>query len=485
MGEYTKPAEEIIAAVGGSDNIAAVTNCITRLRFALVDDSKIDPAAVSAVDLVKGSFMANGQFQIIIGPGTVEKVVAEIRAITGKEEVSKADVAAEGAKKMHPIQRGIKVLADIFIPLLPAIVTAGLLLGINNVLTATGIFWEDSSVVLEYPWLADWASVIATIASTPFTFLPVLIGWSAVKRFGGNPLFGIVLGAMMVHPDLLSAWNWGAAHAAGEIQYWTLFGLEVQKVGYQGQVLPVLVAAWVMVKIELWIKAKTPDMFQLLVVGPVTLLLTGLLTFILIGPVTFWIATQLTEGLIWVFEQAPWLGGLLYGFFYAPLVITGMHHTFLAVDLQLIGSTGTTFLWPILAISNICQGSAALGMMLVAANQKEKGLAMSSGVSAYMGITEPALFGVNLRFRFPFFIAISVSGLCGMFMAVRGVEASSIGVGGIPGIFSIVPEDWRAFGIAMLVAIIVPLVGTFLFAKTRHREETPEEAALLDEAALI
>ncbi len=485
MGEYTEGSKEIIAAVGGADNIAALTNCVTRLRFALVDDSKIDQKAVAASELAKGSFMANGQFQIIIGPGTVEKVAAEIRALTGKDEMSKADVAAVGAKKMNPLQQGIKVLADIFIPLLPAIVTAGLLMGVNNILTATGIFWDDSSVVLEYPWLADWASVINLIANTAFVFLPVLIGWSAVKRFGGNPLFGIVLGAMLVHPDLLNAWAWGSAHSEGTIEYWTLFGLEVQKVGYQGQVLPVLVASWVLVKIELWIKAKTPDMFQLLVVGPVTLLLTGLLSFILIGPVTFWIATQLTEGLIFVFDHAPWLGGLLYGFFYAPLVITGMHHTFLAVDLQLIGQTGSTFLWPILAISNICQGSAALGMMFVARNQKEKGLAMSSGVSAYMGITEPALFGVNLRFKFPFFIAITVSGFCGMFMAIRDVEASSIGVGGIPGIFSILPEDWASFGLAMLVAIAVPLAGTILFAKTRGHEETEEEAAELDMGALV
>ena len=485
MGQYTEPAKDIIEAVGGQENIAAVTNCVTRLRFALVDESKIDKARIAANDLAQGSFLANGQFQVIIGPGTVEKVAAEIRELTGKEEMSKADVAAAGAEHLNPLQRGIKILGDIFIPLLPAIVTAGLLMGVNNVLTGVGIFWDDESVVTMYPWVADWASVINLIANTSFVFLPVLIGWSAVKRFGGNPLFGIVLGAMLVHPDLLNAWAWGAANEAGEIPSWTLFGLEVQKVGYQGQVLPILVASWVLVKIELWVKAKTPDMIQLLVVGPVTLLLTGLLSFIVIGPITFQIGSWLTDALVWIFDIAPWLGGLVYGAFYAPLVITGMHHTFLAVDLQLIGSTGSTFLWPILAISNICQGSACLGMMFVAANQKEKGLALASGVSAYLGITEPALFGVNLRFKFPFLIACSVSGLCGMWLAISDVKASSIGVGGIPGIFSIIPEYWGAFGLAMLAAIAAPMAGTFFYAKTRHLEETPEQASALDEGALV
>lgn len=482
MGQYTQDAQAIIDAVGGADNINAVTNCITRLRFALADESKVDQAALSANDLVQGSFSAGGQYQVIIGPGTVEKVVAEIRSLTGIGEMSKADVAAAGAENLNAFQRGIKVLADIFIPLLPAIVTAGLLMGVNNVLTNPGIFWDDASVIDKYPGVADWASMINLIANTAFVFLPVLIGWSAVKRFGGNPLLGIVLGAMLVHPDLLNAWAWGAANEAGTVPSWTLFGFEVQKVGYQGQVLPILVASWVLAKVENWMKARTPDMIQLLVVAPVTLLVTGFLSFVVIGPVTFAIANALTDGLVWIFDVAPWLGGLVYGAFYAPLVITGMHHTFLAVDLQLIGTTGTTFLWPMLAISNICQGSACLAMMLVVANQKERGLALASGVSAYLGITEPALFGVNLRFKYPFLIACGASGLAGMWLAISGVKASSIGVGGIPGIFSIVPEHWGAFGLAMLWAILVPAGGTYLYAKAGHHEETAAEAAELDAA---
>lgn len=482
MGQYTQGAQQIIDAVGGPGNISAVTNCITRLRFALVDEGKVNQAAIQANDLCQGSFSANGQYQIIIGPGTVEKVVAQIRALTGVAEMSKADVAAAGAANLNPLQRGIKILADIFIPLLPAIVTAGLLMGVNNVLTNPGIFWDDYSVIQKFPAMADWASIINLIANTAFVFLPVLIGWSAVKRFGGNPLLGIVLGAMLVHPDLLNAWAWGSAQEAGTVPTWTLFGLEVQKVGYQGQVLPILAASWVLAKVENWVKDRTPDMIQLLVVAPVTLLVTGFLSFLVIGPVTFAIANALTDALTWVFDIAPWLGGLLYGTFYAPLVITGMHHTFLAVDLQLIGTTGATFLWPMLAISNICQGSACLAMMLIVANQKERGLALASGISAYLGITEPALFGVNLRFKFPFLIACGASGLAGMWLAVSGVKASSIGVGGIPGIFSIVPAHWGAFTMAMLWAVAVPSVGTYLYARARHPQETPEEIEELSAA---
>ncbi|MCY8039704.1 PTS system trehalose-specific EIIBC component [Bacillus paralicheniformis] len=470
MTDLSQSARRIVDAVGGADNIAAVTHCVTRLRFALLDESKVNQEVLEQIDVVKGSFSTNGQFQVVIGQGTVNNVYAELVKATGIGESSKDDVKKASEKNMNPLQRAVKTLADIFIPILPAIVTAGLLMGINNILTAQDIFFSGKSIVEVYPQWADLANMINLIAGTAFAFLPALIGWSAVKRFGGNPLLGIVLGVMLVHPDLLNAWGYGAAEQSGEIPVWNLFGLEVQKVGYQGQVLPILLASYLLAKIERFLTKRTPESIQLLVVAPITLLVTGFASFIVIGPVTFAIGNVLTSGLIAVFEQFAVLGGLLYGGLYAALVITGMHHTFLAVDLQLIGSKlGGTFLWPMLALSNIAQGSAALAMMFIVKDEKQKGLSLTSGISAYLGITEPALFGVNLRYRFPFVIAMISSGIAGMFISSQGVLASSVGVGGVPGIFSIMSQYWGAFAIGMAIVLIAPFAGTYLYAKLKMK----------------
>ncbi|MBT9251368.1 PTS system trehalose-specific EIIBC component [Bacillus halotolerans] len=470
MGELNRSARQIVEAVGGAENIAAATHCVTRLRFALIDESKVDQGVLDQIDVVKGSFSTNGQFQVVIGQGTVNKVYAELVKETGIGESTKDDVKKASEKNMNPLQRAVKTLADIFIPILPAIVTAGLLMGINNILTAQGIFFSTKSIVQVYPQWADLANMINLIAGTAFTFLPALIGWSAVKRFGGNPLLGIVLGVMLVHPELLNAWGYGAAEQSGEIPVWNLFGLEVQKVGYQGQVLPILLASYLLAKIELFLTKRTPEGIQLLVVAPITLLVTGFASFIIIGPVTFAIGNVLTSGLISVFGSFAALGGLLYGGLYSALVITGMHHTFLAVDLQLIGSKlGGTFLWPMLALSNIAQGSAALAMMFIVKDEKQKGLSLTSGISAYLGITEPAIFGVNLRYRFPFIIAMISSGLAGMYVSSQGVLASSVGVGGVPGIFSIMSQYWRAFAIGMAIVLIVPFAGTYAYARLKRK----------------
>ncbi|PLR92963.1 PTS system trehalose-specific EIIBC component [Bacillus halotolerans] len=470
MGELNRSARQIVEAVGGAENIAAATHCVTRLRFALIDESKVDQEVLDQIDVVKGSFSTNGQFQVVIGQGTVFKVYAELVKETGIGESTKDDVKKASEKNMNPLQRAVKTLADIFIPILPAIVTAGLLMGINNILTAQGIFFSTKSIVQVYPQWADLANMINLIAGTAFTFLPALIGWSAVKRFGGNPLLGIVLGVMLVHPDLLNAWGYGAAEQSGEIPVWNLFGLEVQKVGYQGQVLPILLASYLLAKIELFLTKRTPEGIQLLVVAPITLLVTGFASFIIIGPVTFAIGNVLTSGLISVFGSFAALGGLLYGGLYSALVITGMHHTFLAVDLQLIGSKlGGTFLWPMLALSNIAQGSAALAMMFIVKDEKQKGLSLTSGISAYLGITEPAIFGVNLRYRFPFIIAMISSGLAGMYISSQGVLASSVGVGGVPGIFSIMSQYWGAFAIGMAIVLIVPFAGTYAYARLKRK----------------
>ncbi|QEV90636.1 PTS trehalose transporter subunit IIBC [Bacillus velezensis] len=471
MGEFNRAARQIAEAVGGIENIEAATHCVTRLRFALIDETKVNQKMLDAIDIVKGSFAVNGQFQVVIGQGTVNKVYAELVKETGMGEASKDDVKKAAAQKMNPLQRAVKTLADIFIPILPAIVTAGLLMGLNNILTAEGIFYSAKSIVQVYPQWADLANMINLIAGTAFAFLPALIGWSAVKRFGGSPLLGIVLGLMLVHPDLLNAWGYGAAEQSGDIPVWNLFGLEVQKVGYQGQVLPILLASYLLARLELFLTKRTPEGIQLLVVAPVTLLVIGFLSFVIIGPITFAIGNALTAGLIAIFGQFSAIGGLLYGGLYSALVITGMHHTFLAVDLQLIGSKlGGTFLWPMLALSNIAQGSAALAMMLITKDKKQRGLSLTAGISAYLGITEPAIFGVNLRYKFPFVIAMISSGIAGMFISVKGVLASSVGVGGVPGIFSIMSRYWGPFAIGMLIVLILPFAGTYGYARLKRQK---------------
>lgn len=462
-----RTAEEVLEAVGGKENIAAVTHCVTRLRFALADEGRVNKDKLENIGMVKGSFSASGQFQVVIGQGTVDKVYAELIDAAGLQQGSKQDVKDAAAKRLNPLQKAIKTLGDIFIPILPAIVTAGLLMGINNILTGQDIFYEGKAFIDVHQNWADFADIINLIANTAFVFLPGLIGWSAVKRFGGSELFGIVLGLMLIHPALLNAWSYGDALAQGTVPYWNILGLKIQKIGYQGQVLPVLIAAYLLAKVEIWLRKRIPDAFQLLLVAPITFLVTGFLTFIVIGPLTFGVANALTSGVEWIFNHFGFLGGLIYGGLYAVLVVTGMHHTFLAVDLQLLASIGTTFLWPMLALSNIAQGSAALGMAMVTRDEKLKGLSFTSAVSAFLGITEPAMFGVNLRFRYPFYAAMIGSAIGGVLLAINHVNATSIGVGGLPGFLSIVRESWGIFFIGMAIALIVPLVITFIIAKAK------------------
>ena len=467
--EYRQDAERIVQAVGGRGNIESATHCVTRLRFALKDESLVSKEALDQIDIVKGAFSANGQYQVVIGQGTVNKVYAEMVDTAGIGSSTKEETKAAAERNLNPLQRAVKTLADIFIPILPAIVTAGLLLGINNIMTNPGIFFEGESLIDVYPQWADFASIVNIIASTAFTFLPALIGWSAVKRFGGSPLLGIVLGLVLVHPDLLSAWSYPKALEEGTIEVWSLFGLEIEKVGYQGQVLPILVAAYVLAVIERFLTKRVPDSIQMLVVAPVALLVTGFLAFIVIGPVTFTVGNWITSLFTGIFDAVPAIGGLLYGALYGPLVVTGMHHTFLAVDMQLIASTGATFLWPILALSNIAQGAAALAIMFLSKqNEKMRGLSMTSAISAFLGVTEPAMFGVNLRYRFPFYSAMTGAALGGMYITINKVLAPAIGVGGIPGIFSIVSGKWTAFAIGMVIAFVVPLVLTFFLGRRKQ-----------------
>lgn len=464
-----RTAEEVLDAVGGKENIAAVTHCVTRLRFALADEGQVDKNKLEQIGMVKGSFSANGQFQVVIGQGTVDKVYAELIDVAGMQHGSKQDVKDIAAQKLNPLQKFVKTLSDIFIPILPAIVTAGLLMGLNNILSGKGIFYANKSFIDVHSNWSGLADMINIIANTAFVFLPGLIGWSAVKRFGGNPLLGIVLGLMMIHPDLLNAYNYGNALKTHTIPQWNLFGWHVNKIGYQGQVLPVLVSSYILASLEKYLKKHIPDSVQLLLVAPITLLVTGFITFVFVGPITFGIGNLITGIVVAIFKNVPAIGGLIYGGCYALLVITGMHQAFLAVDFQLIAGTGGTYLWPILVMSNIAQGSAALAMMFLAKDKNVKGMAGTSTISAYLGITEPAMFGVNLRFKYPFVSALIGSAIAGVILAVGHVKAPSIGVGGIPGFLSIFPQYWGIFFIGMSVALIVPFVLTFVLGKVKKQ----------------
>lgn len=475
MAVKKKDVQDIVEAVGGKDNLDTATHCVTRLRLVLKDDDKVDKDRLSNNDLVKGQFKADNQYQIVIGPGTVDEVYKQLIAETGISESSKDDAKAAAAKKGNPLQRLIKLLGDIFIPILPAIVTAGLLMGINNLLTMEDLF-GPKPLVEQFPQLGDISNIINVIASTAFIFLPALIGWSSMRVFGGSQILGLVLGLILMNPQLVSQYD----IAKGNIPTWDIFGLEIKQLNYQGQVLPILLAAYVLAQIEKFLNKYIHDSIKMLVVGPIALLITGFLAFIVIGPVALWLGTGITNGVTFVFEHAGWLGGAIYGLLYAPLVITGLHHMFLAVDFQLMGSElGGTYLWPILAISNICQGSAAFGACFVYRRRKmgkEQGLAMTSGVSGFLGVTEPALFGVNLPLKYPFVAAISTSCVLGAIIGATRV-LGSVGVGGVPAFISIKSEYWGIYLVCTFLAMVVPAILTvFLskFSKDKAKEMVEE-----------
>ena len=468
---YPIIAKELLELLGGKDNLQALAHCATRLRLALKDESIINEDAISNLEGVKGQFKVAGQYQIIFGSGIVNQVYAEMAKLTGMSEMSTNDVASAGAQKQNIVQRAVKGLSDIFVPIIPAIVAGGLLMGIFNLLTAKGLFIDGQSLIDANPGLADLASMINTFANAPFVYLPVLLAFSASKKFGGNPFLGAALGMLMVHPDLLNGWGFGGASVAGTIPTWNIFGFEIQKVGYQGSVLPVLVSAFILAKVENGLRKVIPSVLDNLLTPMLAIFITGFLTFTLVGPITRDIGFLLGDGLNWLYDSAGFIGGALFGFIYAPFVITGMHHSFIAIETQLLADiaiTGGTFIFPIAAMSNIAQGAAALAVGFTTKDVKLKGIAMPSGVTALLGITEPAMFGVNLKLRYPFIAAVIGAAASSAFITLFNVKAQALGAAGLPGVISIVPDKLGYYVAGMAISFAVAF-GLTLVLGARER----------------
>ena len=468
---FPKIAEQVIEKLGGKNNIATAAHCATRLRIVLNDESKVNKEGIEAIEGVKGQFSVAGQYQIIFGSGTVNKVHEQLTKQLGIGDISKAEVAEAALGQQNLLQRIVKGLADIFVPIIPAIVAGGLLMGLYSMLTSIGFFWDNHSVVTKYPEISDLVDFINTIANAPFVFLPVLLGFSATRKFGGNPFLGAALGMLLVHPSLSDGWNYAKTLMEGNIKYWNVFGLEIEKVGYQGTVIPTIISAWVLATLEKNFRKFIPSYLDNLITPMFSLFIAGFLAFTVIGPFGREAGSLISAGLTWLYDTLGFFGGAIFGTLYAPIVITGMHQTFIAVETQLLAEitqTGGTFIFPIAAMSNIAQGAACLGVALALKDAKIRGLAVPSGISALLGITEPAMFGVNLRYRQAFIAAMIGSGLASAFIAFFNVKAIALGAAGFLGIPSIKPDSLAMYSIGMVISFVVAFSLSFLFVRRAH-----------------
>lgn len=475
---HKKVAKEISEALG-EDNIQAAAHCATRLRLVLKDNDKVNQKALDANDDVKGTFVANDQYQIIIGAGDVNKVYDEFVKITGVREVSTADLkAVAGAnKKNNPVMAFIKVLSDIFVPIVPALVAGGLLMAINNVLTAQHLFGPQSLVEM-FPAVTDFASIINLLASAPFAFLPILVGFSATRRFGGNPYLGAAMAMAMVMPDLVNGYGVANAIADGSMPYWNIFGMEVAQAGYQGSVLPVLAVSWILATLEKFFHKRLANAFDYTFTPMLAIILTGFLTFTLVGPVMRTVGDGLTYGLTWLYNTTGAVGLGVFGLFYSPIVITGLHQSFPAIETTLladVASTGGSFIFPVASMANVGQGAATLAIMLLTKNQKQKSLATSASVSAMLGITEPAIFGVNLKLKFPFVCGMIASAVASVFIGLFHVLSVAMGPASVIGFISIAPQSIPFFLIGIVISIFVGFTTTYLYGKKHSHLLVAEE----------
>ena len=491
--DHAKVAGEVVEAVGGASNISAAAHCATRLRLVIADESKINQQALDDNEDLKGTFAAGGMFQIIVGPGDVDQVYANMVANHGVREVSKDEAKEEAEAGGNVFSRFVKMIADIFVPVLPALIAGGLLMALHSVLTAEGLFGERS-VIQMFPALTDYDALINLVSSAAFAFLPVLVGFSAAKRFGGNTYLGAAMGAAMVSPSLLSAYSMTDAAAAAKFwaytdqsSVWNLFGLEVTKVGYQAMVIPTLVVTWIMCLIEKSLHKVLKGTADFLLTPLITLLITGFLAFVIVGPVTRELSNYLTYGINWAYTTLGVFGGLIFGFFYSAIVVTGLHQSFPAIEIPLLPSNGGVgdFIFPIASMANVAQGAAALAVFFKTRDAKLKGLAGAGGVSAVFGITEPAIFGVNLRLRWPFYCAMVSAAIGSAGVALLNVRGQALGAAGFVGFVSIVPKSIPAYLALEVLVFVISFGLTFGYAMTRGKADMEGRAPAAKAAAPV
>ena len=492
MGKFEQEAKDLLAAIGGKENVTAVTHCATRMRFVLGDDKKADVKTIEAIPAVKGTFTNAGQFQVIIG-NDVPIFYNDFTAVSGIEGVSKEAAKSAAKSKQNPVQRVMTTLAEIFTPIIPALIVGGLILGFRNVLE--GVHWSmlDGKTITEVSQF--WSGVNHFLwlpGEAIFQFLPVGITWSVSRKMGTSQILGIVLGICLVSPQLLNAYSVASTPASEIAKDWVWdFGFfTVNRIGYQAQVIPALLAGLSLSYLEIFWRKHVPEVVSMIFVPFLSLIPALILAHTVLGPIGWTIGQALsTVVLAGLTGPVKWLFGAVFGALYAPFVITGLHHMTNAIDTQLIADAGGTALWPMIALSNIAQGSAVFAYYIMHRHdEREAQISLPATISAYLGVTEPALFGVNVKYIYPFVAGMIGSSIAGLLSVTFNVTAASIGIGGLPGILSIQPKYMIPFAGIMLVAIIVPMVLTFffrkasLFTKTEDDTELKEEFAAQEEA---
>ncbi|MBP3205837.1 MAG: PTS glucose transporter subunit IIA [Lachnospiraceae bacterium] len=448
--DYRKCASEILTGIGGKENLASAAHCATRLRLVIADNGKVKKSMLEGIDGVKGVFEAAGQLQIIIGTGTVNKVYDEFIALAGVEAASKEDVKAAAAAQAPWYKRAIKTLGDIFVPIIPAIVATGLLNGLLGGLSKA------------FPGMADsyLFGLLDMFSNTALVFLPILIAVSAAKIFGGNIFLGAVIGMIMIHPNLVNAWSAGSGAETDTL--WSWFGLwNIQNTGYQGHVIPVVIAVLVMCMIEKKLHKVVPETFDLFVTPLVSVLVTGFFTLTLIGPVFSQLETWVLSGAKALIAIPFGIGAFIMGGVYAPTVVAGVHHMYNAIELAMLADNGMNTWMPIATAANVAQGAAALAVAFKTRNKKLRSMALPASLSAFMGITEPAIFGVNVRYGKPL-VAGMIGGACGAAVAsLMKVYATANGVTGIFG-FLITTETFVGYLLTFVIATVVAFVISYL-----------------------